>query len=57
MLGVTAKLRYEQNVDVYVGMPCSAGEQRLQQSICFFLGLVVQIICTTTVSVLKTYNG
>ena len=24
-LGVTAELHYEQNVDVYVGMPCSAG--------------------------------
>jgi len=27
-LGVTAELHYEQNVDVYVGMPCSAGPQR-----------------------------
>jgi len=26
-LGVTAELHYEQNVDVYVGMPCSAGSQ------------------------------
>jgi len=24
-LGVTAELHYEQRVDVYVGMPCSAG--------------------------------
>jgi len=24
-LGVTAELHYEQSVDVYVGMPCSAG--------------------------------
>jgi len=26
-LGVTAELHYEQHVDVYVGMPCSAGSQ------------------------------
>jgi len=26
-LGVTAELHYEQLVDVYVGMPCSAGSQ------------------------------
>jgi len=26
-LGVTAELHYEENVDVYVGMPCSAGTQ------------------------------
>ena len=25
-LGVTAELHYEQNVDAYVGMPCSAGQ-------------------------------
>jgi len=26
-LGVTAELHYEQSVDVYVGMPCSAGRR------------------------------
>ena len=28
-LGVTAELHYEQNVDVYVGMPCSSGPHTL----------------------------
>jgi len=30
-LGATAELHYEQNVDVYVGMPCSAGQQSLYE--------------------------
>ena len=28
-LGATAELHYEQNVDAYVGMPCSAGLQTM----------------------------